>query len=177
METPIGVLKDEHEIIKGGLDVLELLSKADKEFQVSDVKGVLGFFKEFADDCHHAKEERLLFPIAEKRGIRKEKGPIGIMLAEHEASRRIRKIMLETTTHFDKDLNKFKENANNFLILLRNHIDKEDNKFFPMIDSVLNEKDREELLEGFEQVEKETGEGVHEKYHKLIESLTEKYNH
>ncbi|MDP2906566.1 MAG: hemerythrin domain-containing protein, partial [Nanoarchaeota archaeon] len=63
METPIGVLKEEHEIIKEGLDVLELLSKTDaKKIQVSDVEGILGFFKEFADDCHHAKEEKMLFP-------------------------------------------------------------------------------------------------------------------
>ena len=65
--------------------------------------------------------------------------------------------------------------ANNFLILLRTHIEKEDDKFFPMIDSVLTDQDRKELLEGFEKVEEKTGAGVHKKYHKLIKSLTEKY--
>lgn len=176
METPIGELEHEHVIIKEGLNALELLNKTGvKKIQLSDVKGLLDFFKEFADECHHAKEEKLLFPIAEKRGIKKEKGPIAIMLAEHEAGRRLRKAMLETTVNWAKEAGKFKEIANNFLILLRAHIEKEDDQFFPMIDSVLTDQDRKELLEGFEKVEEKTGEGVHKKYHKLIKSLTEKY--
>jgi hemerythrin-like domain-containing protein len=36
----------------------------------------LVFLKEFADRCHHGKEEDFLFPALEKAGIKKEGGPI-----------------------------------------------------------------------------------------------------
>lgn len=177
MKNPTEILKEEHEVIKKGLDILDFLIKlGPSEVLDSDVKKLLEFFSEFADKCHHAKEEDILFPLAEKRGIPKECGPIGVMLFEHDEGRKLRKSMLEAAKNLNKNFEKFRENAENFVTLLREHIDKENNILYPMVDSVLNRKYREELLKGFEKMEEKIGKNVHEKYVKFIKMLTEKYD-
>ena len=45
------------------------------------------FFRLFADQCHHGKEEELLFPLLEQKGIPRTGGPIGVTLHEHEEGR------------------------------------------------------------------------------------------
>jgi hemerythrin-like domain-containing protein len=44
----------------------------------------VNFLRHFADECHHFKEEKLLFPLMEEDGIPREGEPIGMMLVEHE---------------------------------------------------------------------------------------------
>lgn len=45
------------------------------------------FIQEFADGCHHAKEEDVFFPLLKERGIPEQDGPIGVMLHEHVLGR------------------------------------------------------------------------------------------
>jgi len=48
-----------------------------------DMHDFIGFLKEFADKCHHGKEEGLLFPALIQAGLPEKGGPIGVMLADH----------------------------------------------------------------------------------------------
>jgi hemerythrin-like domain-containing protein len=49
---------------------------------------------------------------------------------------------------------------------------KEDNILFPMAEQLLPASEQERVAQGFEHVEhEETGEGIHEKYLALAESL------
>ncbi|MGQ9722548.1 MAG: hemerythrin domain-containing protein [Candidatus Jordarchaeum sp.] len=84
-------LINEHEGILLGLKILEMmvhLIKAKKQFEISDLKEMINFFKLFTDKCHHGKEEGILFPEMEKAGIPKGDGPIGQMLIEHDEGRK-----------------------------------------------------------------------------------------
>jgi hemerythrin-like domain-containing protein len=87
---PTEELMKEHSAIQL---MLEILSEACTRLEsggkvvVTDLKKMLEFLKEFADGCHHAKEERHLFPALERAGIPRERGPIGVMLAEHNLGR------------------------------------------------------------------------------------------
>ena len=68
--TPSAVLKDEHKVILRVIRVLHTLverSKSGSGFEVELLKQCVEFFRHFADDCHHAKEENLLFPVLESR--------------------------------------------------------------------------------------------------------------
>ncbi len=96
--TPTEILKHEHQII------LLVLGAADREVQSSQQNGkvqadkveqMLDFFKNFADRCHHAKEENLLFVKMQQRGIPAQNGPIGVMLQEHDEGRRRLKAVAE----------------------------------------------------------------------------------
>jgi hemerythrin-like domain-containing protein len=63
-------------------------------------------------------------------------------------------------------------NARGYVILLQQHIMKEDNILFPMADRVIPVADHAKVAEDFERVEhEETGEGVHEKYLAMTASL------
>jgi hemerythrin-like domain-containing protein len=79
-------LINEHEGILEGLRILEKmvdLIRANKPFEINDLKEMINFFKLFTDKCHHGKEEGMLFPEMEKAGIPKENGPTGQMLIGH----------------------------------------------------------------------------------------------
>lgn len=55
--------------------------------KVAHLEKIHEFLKVFADKCHHAKEEDVLFPEMEKAGVLRKGGPIGVMLAEHAQGR------------------------------------------------------------------------------------------
>jgi len=172
-------LSQDHEAIKLMLQILEkICDKLESKEKVDPkhLEQILEFIKIFADKCHHGKEEELLFPAMEKVGIPKEGGPIGMMLEEHNMGRGYVKgmgngIVKYTMGDYQAGL-VIAENAQNYITLLAEHIDKENNILYPMTDIHLAEKDQKELLEGFEKIERERiGVGKHEEFHKLLERL------
>lgn len=176
---PTGILKEEHRVIERVLAVLEeAATRLERGEQLP--KGLfpkaVEFVRGFADRCHHGKEEGSLFPILERQGIPREGGPIGVMLFEHEEGRRWVTVMDEAGARYSRGEEAAREDliegARGYSQLLRAHIGKEDNVLFPMADQVLSETDQADLLERFEAVEQEDmGEGVHERYHQLVEDL------
>ena len=87
---PTEVLSQEHRAIENMLGALEeqiRAAPAGQPFPRRFFDEALDFFRNFADGCHHAKEENLLFPRMKERGVPENGGPIGVMLAEHEQGR------------------------------------------------------------------------------------------
>ena len=122
------------------------------------------FFAEFADRCHHAKEEDLFFPLLKERGIPEQGGPIGVMLHEHDMGRDCVRRMRESAQGESLDGDKFAAAAKEFIPLLRQHIFKENNVLFKMAESILSENDDAELDEQFSEVERERRlAGMHER--------------
>lgn len=82
---PTDILKEEHVLILEMLRVIEAMcAKMDKGERpdIASLEKMIDFIRNFADKCHHAKEEKLLFPALEKAGIAREGGPVGVMLHE-----------------------------------------------------------------------------------------------
>jgi hemerythrin-like domain-containing protein len=171
MEDPIEVLKEEHEIIKKSLSILEISTRNISVLSTSEIEKLLMFFDEFVDKCHHAKEEQSLFPLIEIKGIPKEGGPIGVMLLEHDKGRELRRAMLNTLKDLEKNFDTFRDYARDFISLLNEHIYKENNILFPMADMILNENDKEQLINDFETIEKRLG-NIHEKYVNFINMMS-----
>jgi hemerythrin-like domain-containing protein len=173
----VELLMEEHRVIERALTLLELAAaKMERGECVSKevLRELLNFFRVFADKCHHGKEEDALFPLLEARGVPREGGPIGVMLYEHQLGRGYIKAMAESLDAIEKDSEaktKFTENALNYLSLLREHIFKEDNILFRIALEVLDEKDNENLITKFENIEEtKVGAGVHEQ---MIDKLDE----
>lgn len=83
-------LKHEHVMIERVLQLLEQsvrLLQSHESLPVGLQAWTLDFLRRFADGCHHDKEEQVLFPLLEERGIIRNGGPIGVMLREHELGR------------------------------------------------------------------------------------------
>lgn len=173
----VEVLMNEHRVIEHGLAVLEAVTERIEQGETVPAERVaelLDFFRVFADKCHHGKEEGVLFPELEARGIPKEGGPIGVMLFEHDEGRTLQQQMRQALSDLTNEANRqqFTSAARNYIALLRQHIWKEDNVLFKMAEQVLTGRDDEQLTERFDRHEREhIGEGVHERYHHLVHEL------
>jgi hemerythrin-like domain-containing protein len=154
--TPSDVLKDEHSRIKRVLEVLRLLTTRARDgggWETESMLLCVEFFRLFADACHHAKEEDLLFPVLEQRGIPRDGGPIGVMLYEHEQGREYVAQMSAALEELANNGNGAEERllkaADEYIGLLTHHIYKEDYILFPMGDGCLTEDDTASLTEKF----------------------------
>jgi hemerythrin-like domain-containing protein len=158
----------EHDIIERGLAVLEKsVTRIESGQSLPDdfAQWAPNFFAQFADKCHHAKEEDIFFPMLKERGIPVEGGPIGVMLNEHVIGRDCVRRMREASEANDFDKGKFAVAANEFIHLLRQHIFKENNVLFKMAETVLSEADDADLDERFTAIEQERElAGMHERY-------------
>lgn len=180
---PTEQLKEEHKEIKLMLEILEAVCKeveSGREVKKEDLDRIREFIRVFADKCHHGKEEDLLFPAMEEAGIPREGGPISVMLTEHDEGRDYVKAMSEAISKYEKDNTQTSsaivENARNYVSLLTQHIDKEDNILYMMADMHLSQEKEEELLREFKKVEQERiGPGKHEEFHELLHRLKEVY--
>jgi hemerythrin-like domain-containing protein len=175
-EKATQMLSDEHRVIERVLAVLQKLTTRPVENSLDSWRKALDFFSHFADQCHHFKEEQVLFPAMEEHGIPREGGPIGMMLMEHEEGRSYVKAMLaaiplvEAKNEVAKEI--LVDKAKAYLRLLKEHIQKEDEILFKIADDVIPAEEQKDLLRSFEEHEaKEMGEGAHEKYLKIAEEL------
>jgi len=107
-----------------------------------------------------------------------DSGPIAVMLVEHSEGRRL-------FSHIDGLLPAAKQGNQGAIMaigetlaayvnLLENHIAKENNVLFPLAERLLGEADSAALEKAFALVEEiETGEGVHEKYHRIAHEISD----
>jgi hemerythrin-like domain-containing protein len=178
MSKAIDDLMNEHEAILSALQILgRMVAPVEPAAPVEtkDMQDFIGFLKEFADKCHHGKEEGLLFPALIGAGVPDLGGPIGAMLADHDQGRKLIRDMEESISP-NVDRMKLAQAAGEYSHLLRNHIQKENMALFPMAEKVLSGTQLEKLYQGFEEYEEKViGQGRHEELHSLLKSLQEKY--
>lgn len=181
---PTSILSNEHRVIEIMLSVLEKLADktiAEKKLKRQAAEEVIDFIRNFADRCHHGKEENHLFVALVDNGIPKEGGPVGQMLLEHDQGREYVRGMAENIDAAEKGdekaVREFVGNAYGYVELLRGHIHKEDHILFPMAERILEDTDKAQLLEKFEAVETEhMGLGTHDKYMKIAENLARSFD-
>ncbi|PKN06213.1 MAG: hemerythrin [Deltaproteobacteria bacterium HGW-Deltaproteobacteria-7] len=175
-------LRNEHE---GVLLMLRILGEVSRQLETTGtihnehLENILEFLKIFVDKCHHGKEEELLFPALVHVGIPQD-GPIAAMLFEHEMGRKYIRVMTDAfDRHKLKDASAAEaivRNAQDYIALLTDHIDKENNILFAMADDRLSPEAQEKLFEGFEKIEESRiGSGKHEEFHSLLHKLADFY--
>ena len=172
-------LKTEHRAIERMLAVLEAAAQrleSGQRVRPGLLRDAVDFVRNFADRCHHGKEEENLFPRMEAAGVPRAGGPLAGMLSEHDQGReRVAAIANAVDAYEGGDgaaVGIIAENARGYVGLLRQHIQKEDNVLFPMADRVLSAEDQRQLEQRFEEIEtKVMGPGVHERYHRLLDDL------
>jgi len=181
---PTEELKKEHQAILRMLDILRgVVARLETEgspVEAEDLAQIVDFIRVFADQCHHGKEEDLLFPAMEAAGIPREGGPIGVMLQEHTIGRDHVRGMAEAVKGCQagdpQARRAFAQEASAYRDLLSQHITKEDNILYMMADMHLTPETERELLEAFERVEREKiGPGRHEAFHALLDRLEQTY--
>ena len=176
-------LKNEHRGIQLMLRILDQIGKKAENGHVVDqdhLSKILEFLTVFVDKCHHGKEEDFLFPALEAAGVQKTGGPIGLMLQEHETGRSLVAKIKDGVSALppinDQAIESFLRAVRDYIALLTQHIEKEDNVLFPMAEKRLDAGTDATLYESFEQLEHERiGEGKHEEFHSLLTMLEQEY--
>ncbi len=160
MNHPTHTLRDEHQVILKVLDCFEAaLRRARDESVVTqeEFEPFVGFFRDFADRCHHCKEEDRLFPCLERCGMPHEHGPIAVMLHEHQIGRaHVRAIAAALPGANSGDEEAIKDvlrEGRAFIELLRNHIMKEDHVLFQMADDMIPDAERTRLADEYAQAD------------------------
>jgi hemerythrin-like domain-containing protein len=178
------ILSEEHRVIEQVLNCLEKLADeaaATGRLDAASALEALDFIKVFADECHHQKEEDLLFPALERRGFSRDHGPTGVMMAEHttgrEHVRAMKAAALAVQGGNPSAAADFVTQTRLYLHLLREHILKEDHCLFTMANNALTGEDQEQLLRAFHRVESQKlGEGTHQRYLDLATRLALRLN-
>ena len=176
---PTDQLKEEHREILLMLKVLENVCARIQEkvnIDLNHLEGILEFFKIFVDECHHGKEEELLFPAL----VPLERRLINELLGEHSEGRGYVRAMSRGFFWIKKNqeeaLAEYAANAWKCITLLTCHIQKEDNVFFPLADMILGKKKQEELRKGFVDLErKRIGEETRGELRRFLAHMEEFY--
>jgi hemerythrin-like domain-containing protein len=181
---PTEILSGEHRVIEVVLDCLKRMverSEQDGRLDKTAALWAVDIIRNFADRCHHGKEEKHLFAALVEKGLPEQGGPVGQMLHEHELGRDYVRGMDESIAAASEGkadgLITFSENARNYIELLRHHIQKEDGVLFPVADRLLDDSGQQSLLAAFAKVESEhMGSGTHEKYLNMVKDLARRFN-
>lgn len=177
------ILRSEHEVILKVLSAVESIARKAERDRVLDVVSAdeaLEFIRNFADRCHHGKEEEHFFPSLVLHGMPRNVGPIGVMLADHDEGRgyvkRMTSALADVKSSKPGAVAEFATAAEAYVGLMRDHIDKENGVLFPMGDEMLSAQDQAALLVGFERTEHmDMGPGAHERFLSLAERLCARF--
>ena len=173
----------EHDAVKITLRILDKICKRlelGEQVNTADLENLLEFFGVFVDKCHHAKEENMLFVAMKGSPDPSDDERIAALLKDHNSGRNTIVALSDAVAAYKAGrpdaVNSILHNAKNYMTLLIQHIDIEDNILYPIADKRLTPEKHRQLLGDFERLEQEEiGSGKHEEFHKMIERLKGKY--
>lgn len=182
-ETATAQLREEHRLILQVVGVLDTIVDRAGHGGPLDLEGLgdcIAFFRLFTDACHHGKEEGLLFPELESRGLPADSGPIAVMLEEHRRGRdlvaRMGRALEGATTGEEAARKDLEGAARDYADLIRSHISKEDGVLFEMADQLVVDHACRELCAAYGIACEERFEGrTKEELESLAARLTRRY--
>jgi uncharacterized protein len=159
-ESPIEILMKEHEMLlqyAGELKELTatLKKRKDADSAKEDIDAVLRLVEIFKESSsHYSREENVLFPWAEKKGI---SGPPRVMWMEHDQIRIIEKNLYKVID--ERNSISFKEFTTQLAMvtheledMLTGHFFKENNMLFPATKEVIADDDWIEIKKQFNEI-------------------------
>lgn len=175
----IETLMNEHRMIERVLDALvgfadEVRRRGTTERE--ELARFVTFVRDFADACHHGKEEDVLFAAMVEGGFPRDGGPIAVMLHEHDEGRALIRVLAQKAEQPEAwsagDRQQLADAAAAYAALLHNHIHKEDAILYPMAEQHLPAEVMAQIGEDCERFEAQrTGTGEHARLHGLAEEL------
>ena len=164
---PTQTLEDEHKHILKVIERVKAISEQitnGKQVSGEQLNEIVEFMRNYADRCHHGKEEAILFPFLLGKGAPEEGCPIGALKQEHIIGREQVHAIADNADAYlggDEQARQKLLNALNRIIkLYPNHIWKEDYLLFPMTHKVCSAEDLGELNEQFNAADDQFGREV-----------------
>lgn len=180
-ENPVHTLIHEHVYILKVIHALGVIGEdleQDRKVDQSLFEPIVRFMREFADKCHHAKEEAVLFPAMEDKGVPKTGCPLSALRSEHVRGRELVS-KLETSAAALAGGNEsvrdtLCEVIRHITELYPNHIWKEDAMVFPMTENMFTKAELSILTSDFEKAESEYGQN-HDHYISFANDLEARF--
>lgn len=175
-------LRSEHGGVLRMLDIMDAMAArlhADEPVDAGDIEQTIEFLRVFADQCHHTKEETLLFPAMRTAAISSAEETIAVLIQEHVEARAAVAAIAESAQRLaagDTAAADLAAEVTAYTGLLRSHIRREESDCFDPADAGLPAGVQDELIEGYERIERDVvGEGRHEAFHALLDRLAASY--
>jgi hemerythrin-like domain-containing protein len=172
---PLEILKNEHGLIR---QFLENLDEALKKLEIDQrptrefFDKAIQFVKLFPEGYHHHKEELVMFVQVAQKHAGEFDGEIEALRHQHEVARNYISNLALALNGYEEgaqvQTDQVIENTAAYVALMRNHIHKEDHKFFPMVEEVLTPEETDALMAEFDKEAKKAGPYVFEEAHKLV---------
>lgn len=171
MKSPIKVLFAEHIIITSAIDIakeaIKLISKNEIAYETL-IRNLLHFFKVYADQYHHSKEENILFPEMNKKNELLEDGVIKEMMDNHED---FRSLIISIENFLDKkDYIRTQQQLHIYTEALLDHIAVENDEVFQIAETLFDKTEMESLYFRFDDCDREIGK---QKKTELLNQLKE----
>jgi len=173
----------EHKAITSMLSVMNTISnniKEKKVFYTNDVEKIIDFLSIYVEKCHRNKEENVFYPT-----LLLSKYPpegVGEMINEHKLAKGclneiaccVENFKLGST--FSGEM--IADCMANYVQLIEDHIQKEENDYFPLANKVLSKDAQTEISKQFKLINDEfVGQDIQTRYDELLKSLESKYLH
>ncbi|MBI2271167.1 MAG: hemerythrin domain-containing protein [Bacteroidetes bacterium] len=159
MKDPIKTLYNEHETIVLAIDIagkLDSLLVKDETRYITILSQLIKFFKCYADQYHHRKEEDILFPEMNKKNELLADGVIKEMFENHEDFRGL----IRNIEAFlgKKDYLRVQQQLRIYTEALLDHIAVENDEVFQMAETLLTKEELEKIYFRFEDCDRAIGE-------------------
>ncbi|MFA5974653.1 MAG: hemerythrin domain-containing protein [Elusimicrobiota bacterium] len=173
---PVGPLMVEHRLIERMIALLGKESARIRSTGLVDVEFVLSavdFIRTYADQCHHGKEENILFRDLGKKTLSSEHERVLIeLIAEHVKGRQVvRDLVAAQERYLKNDKTAVDEVARLMDVLVQfypKHIEKEDKHFFIPCMAYFTKPEQEAMLAECYDFDRRL---IHEKYDQVVRHL------
>jgi hemerythrin-like domain-containing protein len=177
---PIHELIHEHHYILKVVHSLSLFDTALERNESVDtelLRRAVDFMREFADRCHHAKEEKILFPAMTRKGVPETGCPLEGLLREHAQGRELVTALARANAAQAAGeagaADALRAAIAGIQQLYPNHIWKEDQMVFPMAEKLFDPAETSRLATDFAAAERAIG-AEHERHAAFADELLER---
>jgi len=171
-------LKHDHQVIQqvvAGMSAVAELLDSGKQVDPSVLADLVQFLRVFADQCHHEKEERHLFPLLATNANVSTRRELESLEREHRSAKQLVAQLAKVAEVYVHNPAAVRYRVIDLLQQLVElypaHIWKEDFLLFPLAQQNLSPAEQQNLEEKFENVEREVGEDVHAGFEMLAKKL------
>lgn len=175
--NPIHRLTHEHKYILKvvhGLSVIDDALARGQQPDLARVRTIVGFMRDFADKCHHAKEEAILFPALEHKGVPPTGCPLEGLRREHIKGRELVGALAAAADASAQGhanaVAAMRSAIGGIQLLYPNHIWKEDEMVFPMAERLFSPDELEAMGQQFDQAEEALGQD-HDHYMRFADDM------
>jgi len=170
---PIGPLMIEHRLIERMIHSMKkevARMKAERKADPLFIETAVDFIKTYADQCHHGKEEDILFRELQKKRMSEDlKGTMNELVEEHRLGRKTTMELLEAKEkyqHGDREASLTMIACMEYLAdFYPKHIEKEDKHFFMPVMRYFSREEKDAMLKEECEFDRQF---VHKRYQEVV---------